>query len=303
MSNINYSKQITLNNPTFILGFSGWPNASEVSTQTLRHLQAILGAEKIGEINPDEFYLFTALAPLATRPITTIRNGLMEDLHFPSNRLYAWKSETGKHDLLLLRGVEPDLRWVAYANTLLDVIRRFGVRRVISIGGYYDSVPHTKPTRVTAVVSGNELREHVLKCGAHFVHYQGPSSFHGHMLMTCRQHEIEGMSLWGCAPSYIKAHYPKVTCSVIKVLANLLEMPIDLGPLREMAEEFDEELNKRIEEDKDLAEFVRKLEEAYDKAEQEGWPIQVDDIIDEIQQFLKRERRDGGGGGDGGPDS
>lgn len=301
MNNINYSKEVTLNSPTFILGFAGWPNASEVSTQALRHLETILGAEEIGEINADQFYLFTALAPLATRPVTKIRNGLVESLQFPRNVLYGWNSESGEHDLLLLQGVEPDLRWMTFAESLLEVIRRFGVRRVISIGGYYDSIPHTKPSRVTAVASEPRLAERLLKCGAQFVQYQGPSSFHGHMLATCRQHGIEGMSVWGCAPSYIKTHYPRTTYTVLKVLSDLLEMPIDLGPLREMADEFDEELSKRIDKDKDLAEFVRKLEEAYEKAEEEGPSIQVDEIIDEIQQFLKRERGDGGDGENGNP--
>jgi len=299
MSNVNYSKEVTLKRPTFILGFSGWPNASEVSTEALRHLQVILGAEEIGEINPDEFYLFTALAPLATRPVTIVRDGLVESFQFPANRLYAWKSDSGEHDLLLLRGVEPDLRWVSFAQTLLEVIRKFDVRRVISVGGYYDSVPHTKASRVTAVASEPGLCERLLKCGAQFVQYQGPSSFHSHMLMTCRQHGIEGMSVWGCAPSYIKAHYPRATYSVLVVLSSLLEIPINLGPLRRMADQFDDELSRRIERDKDLAEFVRRLEEAYDKAEEESRPTQVDDIINEIQDFLKRER---GGGDDGGDD-
>ncbi len=299
MSRIRYTKEVSLSKPTFVLGFSGWPNASEVSTQAIHHLQTLLGAEEIGEIDPDDFYLFTALAPLATRPVISIRNGMVESIEFPTNRLYAWKSDSGDQDLLLLRGVEPDLRWMTFADTLMEVIQRFDASRVISVGGYYDSVPHTKPSRVTAVVSKTELRDRILESGAHFVQYQGPSSFHGHMLSLCREHGIEGMSLWGCAPSYIKAHYPRVTYRVLEVLSNVLEMRIDLSPLKSVVDQFDEELNRRIEADKDLVEFVRRLEEAYDKAEEEGGPIQVDEIIDEIQQFLKQERGNGDGGGDG----
>ncbi|GIX48225.1 MAG: proteasome assembly chaperone family protein [Candidatus Tectimicrobiota bacterium] len=276
--------------PYLVAGFAGWPNGGSVSTDVIDFLRSYLGAERIGEITADELYIYSS-PTLASRPTVVIRQGLVQALRFPSNELFAWQRPDAAHDLLLLQGVEPDLYWHRYAAAVLECMRRFGVRRLYTIGGYLDYAPHTRAPRISAVVTHAALRRELAAYAVELTDYEGPTSIQSYLLSLCQQQGIEGISLWGSAPSYIQGAYPKVTQAVLRLLGQMWQLPLELGALQEQAEELEETLHEQIDSNPELADYIKRLEQAYDQAEEEEEAPEPDTMMEEIQQFLRRRRR------------
>ncbi|MBU2547778.1 MAG: PAC2 family protein, partial [Proteobacteria bacterium] len=64
----------SLRRPVLIMGFSGWPNAGEISTGTIGYLLERLEAAPLATIDPDEFIDYTA-----DRPTAQVIEGFIDD--------------------------------------------------------------------------------------------------------------------------------------------------------------------------------------------------------------------------------
>jgi proteasome assembly chaperone (PAC2) family protein len=295
MGKLLLTKQPPLRAPYLVAGFAGWPNGGGVSTDVVEYLKSYLAAERIGEITPEDFYVYSSPA-LASRPIVTIRQGVVRSLQFPTNEIFAWHSQDGMHDLILLLGIEPDLHWQQFAEAVLACIRTFAVQRLYTIGGYLDYAPHTRMPRISGVVTQDALLQELAPYEVELTDYEGPTSVQSYLLSLCREWGVEGISLWGSTPSYIQGAYPKVTQCMLQLLSQMWRLPLELSLFEEQTAELETSLHEQIDNNPELGDYIKRLEQAYDQDEQEQ-PQQeqpqpeTDTIVDEIQQFL-RQRRD-----------
>ena len=286
MNRLALTRTPELQAPYLIAGFGGWANGGEVSTDVVEFLQSNLTTERLGEIVSDGLYIY-ASPTLASRPATVIRQGLIESMRFPSNALYSWRCpRDGEHDLILLQGVEPDLHWQEYVTAILACIERFQVQRVYTIGGYLDHAPHTRTPRISAVAYDVD-----------FTDYEGPTGIQSYLLAACQECGIEGISLWGGTPTYIEGSYPHVAQVMLHLLRRMWRLSVDLQPIAEHAAELDGALHAQMDNHPDLADYVKRLEQAYDTARSEQPEVDTDVIVDEIQQFLRQRRRGPESGG------
>jgi len=289
MAKLVLTKQPSLRAPYLIAGFGGWPNGGNVSTDTVYFLQSTLQAERIGEITSDDLYIYSS-PTLASRPITVIREGRLESLRFPSNTLFAYQRQGAEHDLLLLQGIEPDLHWQQFADAIVECLQLFKAQRLYTIGGYLDYAPHTRTPRLSAVVTDDALKAELEPHDVDLTDYEGPTSIQSYLLASCRAHGIEGISLWGGAPSYVQGSYPRVTQSMLQLLTQMWNLSLDLEEIEEQAIELEATLSEQIDANPELADYIRRLEQAYDQAEDPQPELNPDTIVDEIQQFLRRRR-------------
>lgn len=278
--------------PCLVAGFSGWPNAAEVSTGVVNYLKNKLGAKRFARVSPEQFYDFSTL-----RPLVTIEAGLMKEVEFSHCELFYWKGQSA-HDLVLLIGPEPHLRWRHFGQLILDLAQQVGVVRVYALGGIYDATPHTAEPRVSGLVNESRLLTELASHGIEPATYMGPVSFHGPLLDMCRERNIEGISLWGRAPHYIPVHNPKVIAAVVSRLVRMLEIDIDISDLREAAQGLERQVQLAISQNPKLEEYVRALEERYQQlGEQAAPPTEgTDEIIRAVEDFLRGFKRDGGPG-------
>jgi proteasome assembly chaperone (PAC2) family protein len=274
-----------------VAGFAGWPDGGGVSTGVVDFLITYLAAEHIGEILPGNSYIYTSSA-LASRPLGEIQQGLIHSLQFPANEVYAWESQGNAPDLVLLQGIEPDLNWQDFVDAIVECVRLFNVQRVYTIGGYLDYAPHTRIPRVSAMVTDEELLESLAAYDVEPSEYNGPTSIQGFLLAHCRDLGIEGIGLWTGTPSYIQGTYPKVTQVMLELLSQLWDLPLELSMFEEQTAELESSLHEQIDSSPELAEYIKRLEQAYDMVEPEQPGFGPDTIVDEIQQFLRRRRDD-----------
>lgn len=280
-----------LRSPYLIAAFAGWPDAAQVATGAISYLTRKLKAKKFAELKVEGFYTFTSL-----RPEVTIDRGVVTSLKFPHNNFFCWQKEDSSHDLILFRGIEPDLHWQRYIDAMMELAIRLKVARVYTVGGLYDQIPHTREPRISGVVSEPRLTSLLTKHNIEPIAYQGPSSLHSVLLAACREKLIEALSLWGHAPFYVRVEAnPTVCFGLLQKLAGLLEIEVDLEEIRQTSDSLQQTLDRLLAENEELRLYIRKLEEQY---ETEGIPPApreslegADKIIKEVEEFLRDERR------------
>jgi proteasome assembly chaperone (PAC2) family protein len=281
---VSYSETPVLDRPCLILGFEGWPNAAEVSSLALSQMIDLLKARPFAEVSPELFYEFTTL-----RPVGKVSEGRLVDLKLPRNQFY-YSTGAGSRDVILFLGVEPHLRWATYADLLIGVARRFGVVEICSLGGTYDTVPHTRPPVVSAVCGGESLRERALHAGLALTEYQGPVSIHSFIMERASREGLPAMSLWGHAPHYLQTRNTKVALSLLKRVSDVLKLGLDLSEIRKAGALFDQQVQQLVDHDSKLREIVRRLDEAYSHeippAERGGEPKEEKVVY--LRAFLKR---------------
>jgi proteasome assembly chaperone (PAC2) family protein len=253
-----------LSRATLVLAFSGWMDGGDVSTGTVRRLVDLLDARMIAEIDPEPFYIFNfpgsmELAGLF-RPGIKIAGGLVESLDMPANRFYCHEPA----QLILFLGKEPNLRWRAFGDCVLELARRTGVRRVLFVGSFGGSVPHTREPRLYVTCSDSRLLPEMEPYGMRRSGYEGPGSFSSYLLTRAAGADLEMTSLVAEIPGYLQGRNPMSIEAVTRRLAKILQLPLDLESLRAESTEWELQVSRVVERDKDLTKTVRKLEEAYD---------------------------------------
>ena len=288
MEEIIYLEKPVLHKPYLVVGFEGWPNAAEISTFVLQKLIDNLEAKRFASISSENFYQISS-----ARPFAVIKEGRLIDLKLGGNHLFYSKG-VSSNDFILLQGVEPHLRWSAFAELLLSLAKEFGVCQIITIGGTYDYTPHTYPAVVTALFNHESLREKVLKAGIGLTEYTGPVSIHTFILEAAKKKGMKAVSLWGHAPQYLHTRNFKAIYAVLQKLNALVDIGIDLYELQQASEYFDQQVNELVEQDPKLQEIIHKLEDVYKDSGQpgllqEGAEASKDDKVVYIRAFLKKQ--------------
>lgn len=303
MDYLNVLELPALRNPAMIMAFAGWPDAHEGATRAVRYLVKLLRCKKCAELDPEEFYDFTQV-----RPITRVNAQGERTLTWPANDFYYYqsKSEESPHDLLLFVGIEPQLKWKTYARTIMSLADRCGVKLMVHLGSLLDAVPHTREPTLTGSANQGELRERLEAMGLYGSNYKGPTGIATAVMAECRERGIPYASLWGHSAHYLRVDYnPKVSYVLLRSLSEILSIKVNLQRLRTLSASFEQEVDRALSEDPEAAEYVRRLEQEYDRLmaprlEQleptppppPPGPITTDpeQLLRDLEEFLRRER-------------
>jgi proteasome assembly chaperone (PAC2) family protein len=253
-----------LDRATLVLAFSGWMDGGDVSTGTVKRLVDLLDARAIGEIDPEPFYIYNFPGPMEMaalfRPSVKIDDGRVVSYEMPANTFYCHEPA----NLVFLLGKEPNLRWSEFAACILVMARRVGVRRVLFIGSFGGSVPHTREPRLYVTCSEPALLAEMEQYGTRRTGYEGPASFSTYLMTQAPAAGLEMVSLVAEIPGYLQGRNPMSIEAVTRRLAKLLRLPLDLESLRTESTQWELQVSRVVEQEKKLAKTVRKLEEAYD---------------------------------------
>ena len=288
MEKILYLEKPNLDKPILVIGFEGWPNAAEVSSAALQYLVEKLGAKKFASIPIEDFHELSV-----SRPVATIKEGRLVELKFPGNHFYYSKDLSSK-DFILFHGVEHHLRWPLFVDLLFELVKKFDVSQIFTLGGTYDYIPHTYPPMVSALVNHEDLREQAIQAGLGLTEYTGPISIHTFILESASKRGLKTMSLWGHAPQYLQTRNMRVVHSVLKGLFRMTGVEMDLTELEKASDFFNQQVNHLVEQDPKLQEIIKRLEEAYRQSGQvppggrKGNETKEDKIV-YIQAFLKKQ--------------
>jgi proteasome assembly chaperone (PAC2) family protein len=254
----------TMTGARMVLGFSGWMNGGEVSIGTVDYLIRRLGARRVGEIDPQDFYIYNIPGSMEVaslfRPHTQIENGLVIDYQPPQNLIFL--DEPNR--LVLFEGKEPHLHWEQYAECLLEAAAGFGVERIYFLGSYAGVVPHTRDARLYSSVSDEELKAELLSHGVRFSNYTGPASIATHLTHVASRRGLRMATLVAEIPAYVQGPNPRCIETLTRRLAAILGIDVDMEELRRRSDEFEVRLEEAVREKEGLPEMLSKLESDYD---------------------------------------
>jgi proteasome assembly chaperone (PAC2) family protein len=270
-----------LRNPSVVVGLSGWSNAAEVATGALHYLRDNLRARKFADIDGEEFYQFTT-----SRPTVAIDSGKIRTLTYPTTDFYAWTNPDGPQDLLLVIGTEPDLRWKAYMSTLIDLAQEVGASRICTVGGYFDSVPHTALSVCAGTSMDQAISDEMKQLEVQPSTYFGPTSILTSIVWEAHQRGIPAVSLWGRAPHYIQIPNPRVMHEVLWRVLALCKVRRDLGSLRKRGDELVQRITDALPENPQLREYVAQLE-AGQETPTDAEPLRQEDVLKSVEDFFR----------------
>jgi proteasome assembly chaperone (PAC2) family protein len=261
---LRLQRQPTLEGGTLLLAFNGWMDGGDVSTGTVQRLVDLLKAESFAEIDADPFYVLHFPGPMEVnalfRPHVRIEDGRVVALEMPANAFYAHEPAR----LALFLGKEPQLRWRAFGDAVFDLSRRVGLRRILFVGSFGGSVPHTREPRLFVTASTDRLLKELEPFGRPLPRYEGPGSFTSYLLTRAPEAGLEVGALVAEVPGYLQGRNPMCIEAVTRRLSKMLQLPLDLKALRAESTEWELTVSEIVEKDKKMAKLIRELEQAYD---------------------------------------
>ena len=265
MGNLIIYKKPALKIARMVLGFSGWMDGGGISTGTVEYLRNKLKAEKLAEIIPSKFYIFSLPGTMREvaqfRPYTKIQNGLMTGFQYPQNEFFYDE----KSNLILFFGKEPNLRWDEYANCIFNLGKEFGVNKMYFVGSVAGPIPHTREVRVSCSFSSEKQKAQLEGYDVRLTNYEGPASITTLLTKLSPEKGIEMINFVAEIPFYVQTENPKGIKAIMSRLVKLLDLEINLGDLSEKSNEFERNINKLVAKQPKLAEQIKELEEKYDK--------------------------------------
>ncbi|HEY1345619.1 MAG TPA: PAC2 family protein [Streptosporangiaceae bacterium] len=277
-----------LTSPVIIAAFEGWNDAGEAASGVINHLSLAWQATPVGAIDPEDYYDFQV-----TRPVTEVAEGRTERLIWPTTRLLAAKQEAAGRDLLLVHGIEPNMRWRGFCSELVTSFSELGIELVVLLGALLADSPHTRPVPVAAAASDPALAADLR---AEPVDYKGPTGIVGVLQHACADAGIPAVSLWASVPHYVaQPPCPKATLALIRGIEDVLDVSLPLADLPQEARAWERGVDELAEQDTEVADYVRTLEEAKDATDLPE--ASGDAIAREFERYLRRRRDPGDRGG------
>jgi predicted ATP-grasp superfamily ATP-dependent carboligase len=203
---------------------------------------------------------------------------------WPTTRI-SWARLPGSaRDVVLLRGIEPNIRWKSFADEVLGYCHELGVEMVVTLGALLADSPHTRPIPVSGTSSDESVARSL---NLELSRYEGPTGIVGVVQDTCTRAGLPAVSLWAAVPHYVaQPPCPKATLALLRQIEELLDVPIPLGELPEDARAWERGVDELASEDAEVADYVRTLEQAKDTAELPE--ASGDAIAKEFERYLRR---------------
>ena len=270
-----------------VIAFSGWNDAAEAATGAISHL---LGSwtdstfdvvpELIADVDPEEFYDFQVNRPMIDVDESSVRN-----ITWPGTQIFALRTPTLEHDFVVVRGVEPSMRWKTFTSEILDLADDLEIDLVITLGSMLADTPHTRPITVSGSGAHPDI---AARLGVEISRYEGPTGILGVIQDACVRRGIDAVSLWAAVPHYASSSpSPKATLALVNALEDFLEVSLPMGSLPEESSAWELDVTEMAKEDSDVAEYVKALEESKDASELPD--VTGESIARELERFLRRQ--------------
>ena len=268
-----------LEQPVAVVAFEGWNDAGDAATGALEHLELIWDATPLAALDPEDYYDFQV-----NRPSVSLVGGISRRIEWPTTRVSVARPPGSDRDVVLIRGIEPNMRWRGFCQELIELCQELDVQTVVALGALLADTPHTRPTPVTgSAYDAASARTYGLETSQ----YEGPTGILGVFQDACVQAGLPAVSFWAAVPHYVsQPPAPRATVALLQRVEEVLELTVPLGALPAQADEWVKTVDEMAQEDAEVVEYVRSLEERAtetDLSEANG-----DQIAREFERYLRR---------------
>lgn len=260
--------------------FDGWVDAGSAATGALEQL--IDKAAIVATFDADALFDYRS-----RRPTLEIVDGRLAELTWPE--LVLRRATIGERDLLILAGPEPDDRWRAFGAAVVELAQRLGVVEWISLGAIPAAVPHTRDVPVLGTSSEpGRLRGNVQPGPAGRLRV--PAAAISILEMAMADGGIPAVGYFAQVPHYVSGPYPAASLELLRALGRHLGVELPSGDLPDEAGQLRTRLDTATSLEETTRGYIERLEAMVDEQRLPSG----DDLIGEIERFLREGGTAGG---------
>ena len=304
MEHVRWLARPTLRRPMLIAAFTGWNDAGDAASSSVRHLVEAWGAAPLAEIDPEEFTDFATV-----RPHVRLDAERHRSIVWPT--VGVWSASTPGGDVILMLGPEPALRWRLFTEQIIAIAQEYDVSLVLTLGALLADVPHTRPVQLIGTATDQVLID---RYDLQRSRYEGPTGIVGVLHDACTNADLPSASLWAAVPAYAsQVPSPKAALALVERSCEILGTPGPIARLQSDAEAYDARVTAFVADDTDLIGYVARLENLSDSGElddddeffddddeddvvggelADDEPVDSDELMAEVERFLRDQGTD-----------
>src|SRR5699024_8115379 len=283
--------------PVLVHGLEGFSDAGQAIQGATEHLREHLDAQLIAEFDADELVDYRS-----RRPHLRYSFDHFTGYDEPAIRIHAVKDTDGT-PFLLLSGLEPDLRWDRFTESVIDLCEAFGVRMSVGLGAMPLAVPPTRPTHSSAHASDVDLIRGFTAWPGEFA---VPGNAGSLLELRMSEHGIPSAGFTVHVPQYLaQTTYPAAVLDLVGNVAEIADLQLPTGSLESAAASFTEQVDSQIADSPEVLNAVEMMEKQFDQFMESrhgsdslnpgGKPLPSgDEIGAEFERFLAEQSDDEG---------
>jgi hypothetical protein len=272
-----------LHEPSMVVALDGWVDAGSAATNAAERLAE--GGSLVAEFDGDVLFDYRA-----RRPALEIRDGRPRTLTW--SKLTITRSRYGARDILVLTGAEPDFRWRQLSSELAALSAKLGVVQWISLGAIPAAVPHTRPVPILGTTSKPGLLKGGVRPGPTGL-LRVPAACISVLDVAMAKAGIPTVGYFAQIPHYVNGPYATAALALLDTVNRHLEIEVAPGALANEAMLLRQRLDAATAADDSTRQYVERLESMSDE---ERLP-EGDDLIADIERFLRERGNELGGSG------
>lgn len=262
----------------FISILRPWINVGNVGHNAISRLVKIFNLEEIGKLkNPSKYYDMTRY-----RPELLNENGKRK-IRVPNTVIFGNKNQFDEN-IFLLYLLEPHNFAEDFNSAIVDLIKSLNGKRYISIGGMFDSVPHTKPLPVTGSYKGWTPPEPLNETLKNKSNYTGPTSMTSQLTQILHNKlSMETLSLMVHIPLYVKLEDDFLAASrLLENLSYIYKFSNDF-PERKKGENQYIEIHKNLQNNTQVNEMIKQFEIEASKKDEIDLPPEIENFLKDLE--------------------
>jgi proteasome assembly chaperone (PAC2) family protein len=282
---LELTERPALQDPFLVVHLTGWTDAGLAGQTAAVFLHSRWNARTLGTFDADELLDFRD-----RRPVVRLASGTIEEVRWSPIEL-SLAAPGGERDALLLTGPEPDFRWRAFCDQVVDACRELGVGEVFGLGGFPAPAVHTDPVPVVGTSADPELAGRLETVPALV---ELPAGIQTVLEERLHRAGIQASGLWARVPPYLAGGgHPPAALALVRTLAGLVGLEVDVTELEAASKDHLEQVEQAIRERPQIAEFIEQIRGLVEQGADERVPS-GEQIAAELERFLKEQPPDSG---------
>ena len=277
---IEWVEQPTLRDPVAVLAFEGWNDAADAASKALYYLMEHYDETSIAKLDSEPYINYQE-----TRPLVSI-DRTVRQIHWPATGFFGLSLPEHVHDLVLVLGEEPHLRWRGFCADIISVLRELGVRNAVSLGAFVGQIPHTLPVPIFGSSSDPDF---ALRLGIHASTYEGPTGITGVITSAMADEGMEAIGLWAGLPHYLAGNpSPTGTRALLLALGDVVGWRFDVEALNIEVAGYEARVRSAVADSSELVDYVKRLER-----ESESRAVSQEDgrrLVEDIERYLRNPK-------------
>ncbi|MCX2162972.1 PAC2 family protein [Corynebacterium auriscanis] len=239
-----------------MIALQGYADAGQAVHNAGTHLLQALDSQPLAKFRVDDLVDYRSRRPGVTMDHSRVVD--REELALTLDVV----TDTEGQKFLLLSGPEPDLKWGAFSDAVLELARKFNVDRVVTLYAAPMTVPHTRPLVISAHSTNYQLTADYHTWDSRMI-LPGAAALDTELKLS--RHGFETIGFTAHVPHYIAASdYPEATHNLLEAVSKVTGRKLPLTALESDIARVQSQLTEQVEESAEIGTVVQALEQQYD---------------------------------------